>query len=165
MPKTFLKAFILAFLVAAALSGCATVGSEYPKPAPEFKAKLLNGDVVTLADFKGRPLVIGIGATWCPHCMKEAPIFRQVHDHFGDRVGMMGVLMKSTRADVDELVKKAKINFMIAFDPDAEVAKDFGVRGIPRIFFIDKNGMIVDDVFGGIAEDDMIKKIDNMLAR
>jgi len=161
MPLRFSFLIALSLFMAA---GCAAIGQKKaPYPAPEFTVSSITGEEYTLSQFKGKPLVLALGATWCPHCMHEAPIFRKVYDRYGDRVEMMGVLMKSSQKDAEDFLKKNKINFKLALDPEGKVGKAYGVTGIPMIYFINREGYIVDEVFGGIEEDDLVKKIEMLL--
>jgi len=147
------------------LSGCATVGGKVTRrPAPEFTVELVGGGTASLSEFRGRPLVLGMGATWCPHCMHEAPIFRRVYDRYKDRVGMMGILVKSPAKDAEALVRKNSLDFKIGLDPDERVKKSFGATGIPTTYFIDKDGYIVDENFGGMEEDELAEKIERLTA-
>ena len=163
MPLRYCLLMTLLFSLTLA-AGCATLESKKaPYPAPGFTVSSITGEEYTLSQFKGKPLVLALGATWCPHCMHEAPIFKKVYDRYEGRVEMMGVLMKSPQKDAEEFLKKNKLNFKIGLDPEGKVGKAYGVTGIPMIFFINRDGYIVDEVFGGIEEDDLVKKIEMLL--
>ena len=163
MPlRSFLLLTLLLSLVVVA--GCAALErKKEPYPAPEFSVSSITGEEYTFSQLKGKPLVLAIGATWCPHCMHEAPIFKKVYDRYEGRVEMMGVLMKSSQKDAEAFLKKNKLNFKIGLDPEGKVGKAYGVTGIPMIYFINREGYIVDEVFGGIEEDDLVKKIEMLL--
>ena len=145
-------------------AGCATIGQKKaPYPAPDFSVVSTTGEEYTFSQFKGKPLVLALGATWCPHCNHEAPIFKKVYDRYEGRVEMMGVLMKSPQKDAEEMVKKNKLNFKIGLDPEGKVGKAYGVTGIPMMFFINRDGYIVDEHFGGLEEGDLVEKIEMLL--
>lgn len=157
--------FGLLFSVAVLFSACATMGGETkPTPAPDFTIKMLDGREASLAQFKGRPLMICVGATWCPHCLHEAPIFKKVHEKYKDRLGMLGVLIKSKPEDAKALVKKEGLGFDMALDPDNEFAKAYNVKGIPAIFIINSEGMIVDEDVGGLEYSEIVERVDKLLA-
>ncbi len=147
----------------AVATGCATIGQKAPYPAPEFSVSSIAGEEYTLSQFKGKPLVLALGASWCPHCNHEAPIFNKVYDRFKGRVEMLGVLMKSPQKDAEEFLRKNKINFKLALDPEGKVGKAYGVTGIPEIFFINREGYIVDENFGGLEESELTEKIEMLL--
>lgn len=157
---------LLLLIVAAALviSGCASLGTaKGPRPAPDISLSLVGGGEVTLADFRGKPLVVGVGATWCPHCLHEAPIFKRAHDRYGDKVNFLGIIAKSPQKDAEALVRKNGLDFKIGLDPDGSVAKKLGITGFPSSLFINSEGYIVDDNFGGLEESELYEKIDALI--
>jgi len=183
---------LLVFLtvVSVFLFGCAGIGAaqDGPRQAPDFKVTLLTGEEVSLTAsagkplelrvgavvdgrfqephvIKGRPLVLTIGASWCPHCNHEAPVLKRVYDSRKQDAEMLIVITKSPRKDALNMVKKYGFKAMVGFDPDGLVAKAFGVTGIPATFFIDSSGKIVDEYFGSIEEDELNKKIDSLAGR
>ena len=166
MPLSLRFVIVFTVLVFSAIlvTGCAGLGGrKEPRLAPDVKIQLIDGSEISLSDFRGKPLVIGIGATWCPHCLHEARIFKKVYDKYEGRVQMLGIIMKSPQADAEALVRKTELKFKIGVDPDGSVAKALGVHGIPQSYFITADGMIVDDNYGGIEEDDLVKKIEWLL--
>ena len=157
----FISLFSLTFL----FSACATMGGEAkPVPAPDFSLKLLDGKEVSLATFKGKPLMVCVGATWCPHCLHEAPIFKKVHEKYQDRLGMLGVFIKSSPENAQALIKKEGLGFDMALDTDGEFSKAYNVKGIPAIFIIDADGMIVDEDVGGLEYNEITEKVDKLLS-
>ena len=158
---SFLIVFFFTFLMAA---GCASLErKKEPYPAPDFTVSSITGEEYTLLQFKGKPLVLALGASWCPHCNHEAPIFQKVYDRYEGRVEMMGVLMKSPQKESEEMIRKNKITFKIGLDPEGKVGKEYGVTGMPMIFFINRDGYIVDENFGGLEESELVEKIEMLL--
>jgi len=152
------------FIVSLLLFGCAsTGGSKAAKPAPDFKVALSGGGEASLAQFRGKPLVLNFGASWCPHCQHELPGLNASYNKYKGDVGFLAIFMKSKKEDVDALIEKDSLGFKVALDPDASVAALYGVRGIPVTFFIDEGGNIVDDYFGGISESGMSSKIESLI--
>jgi peroxiredoxin len=145
-------------------AGCATIGQKKaPYPAPEFTVSSITGEEYTLSQFKGKPLVLALGASWCPHCNHEAPIFQKMYNKYEGRVEMLGVLMKSPQKESEEMIRKHKLTFKIGLDPEGKVGKAYGVTGIPVLFFINRDGYIVDENFGGLEESDLTEKIEMLL--
>jgi cytochrome c biogenesis protein CcmG/thiol:disulfide interchange protein DsbE len=54
-------------------------------PAPDFSLKDLNGQVVQLADFKGRAVLVNFWASWCPPCRAEMPAFQKIYREYEDQ--------------------------------------------------------------------------------
>src|SRR5689334_25351985 len=51
-------------------------------PAPDFELTSLTGETIRLSQFQGRPVLLSMGASWCPDCRAEAPLLEELHqDH------------------------------------------------------------------------------------
>jgi len=165
--RTLMPVLLIVLFTALLSSGCETVLGGKPAslaPAPGFKVKLLTGEEVTLDQFRaGRPMVLNVGATYCPHCIHELQTFKKVYARYKDRAAVLMVFEKSSEDDARTLVVKHDITFPIANDPDGVVGKAYGVSGMPETFFIDKDGRLVDDYFGAIEEGELSDKVENLL--
>ncbi len=162
----FARLAVALALISVLSLGCATVGGAQGTErsrAPEFKVTLVTGKEVTLEQFRGKPLVLNFGTSWCPHCLHEMPAMKDASEEYEGRVAFLMVFVKSPKKDVEALVKKYRLNFMVADDEDAVVGKAYGVKGIPVTFFIDKDGYIVDEYFGSIEKDELTGKLDSLL--
>lgn len=161
--------YLLALIVIAAfavfLAGCASMGHTVTRrAAPPFKVSLVSGGEATLEQFSGKPLVLVIGASWCPHCLHELPDLVRFHEKYGERVGLLMVFIKSEPGEVKDLVTEHDLKFMVAQDEQAEIAKPYEVKGMPVTFFIDPGGTIVDEYLGGITLDRLTERVDSMLS-
>jgi peroxiredoxin len=147
------------------LAGCAANSSLLGggRPAPDFSVTLMDGKIVKLADFAGKPFVLNFGAAYCPHCIHELPTFKAVHEKYGDDVGILMVFGKGDEPDAREKAKEHNLRFKVAYEDDAHTSKTYGVTGIPKTFFIDADGMIVDEYLGSVSERNMFKKIDALM--
>ena len=87
-------------------------------------------------------VVVDFTATWCPPCKMLAPVLDRVAEKYAGQV-------KIVKVDIDENV---------------EVASKYGVQQIPNLLFF-KNGEVVDQSVGFIAEGALSSKIDDVLAR
>src|SRR5512143_1470228 len=162
----FARLTVALVLISALSLGCASIGGAQGReksPAPAFRTALVTGEEVSLAQFKGKPLLLNIGSSWCPHCLHEMPAMRDASEEYGDRVQFLMVFVKSPRKDVDALIKKYRLKFMVAYDEQALVGKAYGVKGIPVTFFIDRDGFIVDEYFGSIEKDELAEKLDSLI--
>ncbi len=63
------------------------IGSE----APDFTAKLNNGETFTLSDKKGQVILLNFWATWCSNCVKEMPAIEKLYEEYGDQIVIVGV--------------------------------------------------------------------------
>jgi len=165
---TELRLALSLLICAAVLAGCAGAGGvggvkATTKAAPDIKVTLVSGGEATLSSFKGRPVVLCFGASWCPHCLHEMPNLQQVHEKYKDDVVILLVLSKSPEDEVRSIVEKKGLTFPVGMDPDSEAKKAYGVTGIPMSFFIDRQGNIRDDYFGSLEPSTLTDKIEDLL--
>jgi peroxiredoxin len=119
-------------------------------PAPDFTVTTLDGRSVSLADFKGKRVVVDFWATWCPPCVKEIPHFVQLAGETSrDELVLLGISSEDT-AKLEKFVADKGVNYPIA-SAEIDAPPYNEIRGIPTTFFIDRNG-IIQDVFVGYRD-------------
>lgn len=149
-----------AALVAA---GLAAVG----EAAPDFTLQTLHGQAVHLADYRGKTVVVNFWASWCPPCREEMPEFEALFRErraAGDFVLLaLDYRPLDSERDVQRFLDGVaatgqSLTFPIVLDADGEVAARYGVapRGarqatLPVSFFVDRNGIVRDRVFGPVT--------------
>jgi cytochrome c biogenesis protein CcmG/thiol:disulfide interchange protein DsbE len=123
------------------------------KAAPDFRLKAFGGGEVSLADLKGRPVVLNFWASWCyPACYEEAPLLEATWKRYRDQ-GLMvvGVDIQDTEANALEFIRRFGFTFPNAPDPGSKVSIDYGVYGVPETFFIDRQGRIAHKHVGALT--------------
>ncbi|MFI5053188.1 MAG: TlpA family protein disulfide reductase [Acidimicrobiia bacterium] len=118
------------------------------QPAPDFELTTLDGKTVKLSDYRGKPVVLNFWASWCTPCRKEFPLLRNtLAAHHGDFV-LVGVDTNDPiESDGRTFAEQEKAGWPNGFDPDAVVARGYGVNPLPQTFFIDRDGVIRSQVF------------------
>jgi len=117
------------------------------KPAPDFTLKRLDtGAPVTLADLKGKPLVLNFWASWCMPCKAEHPVVAWGAKRFGQDVQFYGVVFEDTEENARGFAGNPDPNFPQLYDDHSRMAVDYGVTGVPETYFIDAQGIIRDKV-------------------
>ena len=115
---------------------------------PVFSLKTPDGKIVKLSDFKGKYLILDFWASWCPDCRKDAPNLVRMYDKFHKR----GFEFLGISFDTDkEAWKKAIEKYGIAYKQvnelkkfhDTDISKAYGVKWIPSMYLIDKEGKVV----------------------
>ena len=137
------------------------------KDAPEFTLTDLGGKKVSLADFKGRPVVVNFWATWCGPCKLEMPWFQEFSSKYkGQGLQVLGLSQDdgASRQDVSDAAKKIGVTYTILL-PDEKVAKKYGgVDYLPETFYIDRSGKVVDVTAGAPSKDQMEALIKKTIA-
>lgn len=126
-----------------------------PTPVSEpvqLRFVALDGRIVDLRDLRGNVVLLEFWATWCPTCIKELPRLKALHDKYQSRgLQVIGVSLDDP-ADEEklfELLERENVRWPQYFPGDghyrtSELAKRFGVTGIPAMFLLDEQGRIVD---------------------
>ncbi|HEX3954005.1 MAG TPA: TlpA disulfide reductase family protein [Stellaceae bacterium] len=120
------------------------------QPAPDVAFTDIDGKPVTLADFKGRPVVLNLWATWCDPCVREMPALDRLQADFVDKLRVVAVSEDRTGAKkVEPFVASAGFHALKVFlDPKGDVGRAFGVRGLPTSIVIDAAGRVIGKVEG-----------------
>jgi peroxiredoxin len=136
--------------------------------APGFTLDSLAGQPITLSDLRGKVVVLNLWASWCPPCRAEMPALNAVYQKFRDQ-GLVVLGVNTTFQD-DETSARAAIRdwgvtFPIAFDRDGATSRQYRVQAMPTTFFIGRDGVIRDIVFGGPLSEALIaSKIEKLMS-
>ncbi len=151
------------------LPGCASPGSateygpEIGNLAPDFTLTGLDGQEVSLSDFRGRPVLINFWASWCGPCRLEMPFLQAVHEKWaGKGLVVLGVNIQEDRVIVEKFVESTGLTFPILLSPGSRVPLSYNVRGIPATFLIDADGVIRDIKIGAFLG---VREIESKLGK
>lgn len=114
--------------------------------APDFRAKTIDGNTYrTMADYKGKVVLLNIWATYCEPCKVEMPSLEGLHKAYGDS-GLKIVAVEIDPSVTDDSIKTyAKnlgITFEILHDPTHVLERDYQTTGYPETFVIGPEGTI-----------------------
>jgi len=144
-------------LQAIALSG-PTEGAP-PKigsPAQDFTATTVDGKKVSLSGFKGHPVWLTFGATWCAACVAEAPDVQAASEKFKPKGAIvLAIFIREDAATVKDYADRVGLTYPKVADPDTRIASAYRVYGIPAHFFIDKSGILRSIKTGGLSPEQM----------
>lgn len=128
--------------------------TELPRPvaAPDFTLKDMDGEEHTLADYRGRVVLLNFWATWCPPCVREMPSLQRLSENLAETdFAVVAVNQFETPDHVFAWSGQLSAfpTFPILFDGDSAVAQAFGVRGLPTTYLLDPNGQVRYRAIGG----------------
>jgi cytochrome c biogenesis protein CcmG, thiol:disulfide interchange protein DsbE len=141
----------LVLLALATISACGGDGNRMGvapvpgNPAPEYSARTLDGESLSLADLSGQVVVLNVWATWCGPCVREMPGLQELHEDYAD-AGLVVVGASVDRGQAEASVRRfleaRDLTFTILLDPDQTVAQRFRTLGVPETFLIGRDGVI-----------------------
>jgi cytochrome c biogenesis protein CcmG/thiol:disulfide interchange protein DsbE len=124
------------------------------KAAPQFELATLDGEAVSLAALRGRPVLVNFWATWCLPCRDEFPLLAEAYRaHADDRLEILGIVHDDTADGARAFAADMGATWPIVLDPDDEAWADYLGVGMPTSFFIDTDGVVQAASLGGFSED------------
>ncbi len=143
--------------------GVAEVATE---PARDFTLELHGGGSVTLAELRGKVVLVDFWASWCAPCRHEAPVLERTYQEYAGRgVEFVGVNIWDSSTSAADYLEEFGIGYPNGTDANGQIAVDYGVKGIPEKFFIDKEGLIQQKFVGPIRADKLQQTLDDLLAK
>jgi peroxiredoxin len=142
MNKLILAVFVLG------LAACGEPAGS--RQAPDLVLQDIAGKTVSLASYRGKPVLINFWATWCDTCRVEMPDLQSLHQRLdGKGPVILGVSMDENLSAVPPFVKEHKITFPILYS-DRKASAAYAVRGLPAAYLIDPEGRIARRWIGAV---------------
>jgi len=125
--------------------GPVTVGQR----APAFTLPGLKSDNVSLAQYRGKVVVLNFWATWCPPCVMETPSLEQFASEMkSDGVTVIGVSVDENGQQLRQFVKEYHLTYPIARDPNAALSHRYGTFKFPETYIIGRDGHVAEKIIG-----------------
>lgn len=134
---------------------------EVGKLSPNFTLENLEGEEVSLEDYKGKIIMLNFWATWCPYCVKEMPDMNRLQEENDDLV-VLAVNIKEEKDKVKEYIEEGGYDFEVVLDTKASVAETYLVGPLPTTYFIDKEGILIGGVPGMLEYPQMKQLIEGI---
>ena len=132
--------------------------------AAGFALKTLDGESVALRNLAGSVVVLDFWATWCGPCREEFPTVEKLRSEFGGAVRFYGV-SDEPRGTVKKFVEEHGYEMTMLLDSNHETNRQYGIRVIPALFVIDRNGIVRAQFFGTQSESALRKAIRSALGQ
>lgn len=133
-----------AFVLAGILAGPDAYTAEVDKPAPAIALPQLQSEqMLTLASLQGRVVLLDFWASWCGPCRQSLPEYQKLRDEFSrDDFEVLAVSVDEERDDALAFLKKFPLQFPLLLDAGSEVARAYGLKGMPSSYLIDRHGVL-----------------------
>lgn len=113
--------------------------------APDFTLHDLDGNEISLSQFRGKKVILNFWASWCTPCKIELPHLQATWDKYkesGDVVLLTVAGSQSDEAAIRSYVKDNNYNFTVCLDSDDSTFNRYEIVSIPKTYFLDKGGVI-----------------------
>ena len=122
--------------------------------APPFTFTTFEGETMSLADLRGKGVVLNFWASWCDPCRAEAELLELTWQQEKDRgIVFIGLDYLDQEPAAKAYLAEYQISYPNGPDLQSEAARRFGIKGVPETFFIDPEGKIAHMVIGPIVNE------------
>jgi cytochrome c biogenesis protein CcmG, thiol:disulfide interchange protein DsbE len=132
-------------------------------PAPGFRLDRLDQPgKLSLAAYRGRPVILNFWASWCIPCKEEAPVLESVWRRYRDRgLVVVGVDINDLRSDARRFARQNGMSYPLVYDGPGRTSSDYGLTGVPETFFVARSGRLVcDRLQAGVHEGENRQRFD-----
>ena len=143
-------------LCVVALAACTRKEETKPalegNPAPDFALSDLSGHKVRLSDLKGKVVLVNFWATWCPPCREEVPSMANLNRLMaGKPFQMLAISIdQEGKQAIEAFFSRAGVTLPALLDSNGAIGKLYGITGVPETFIVDRKGVIMKKVVGGL---------------
>jgi len=136
--KEIATTLILVFVIANAISFFRSPDIK-DKALPEINTLLINQELFSTLDYKGKPVLIHFWATWCPTCKLEAGNIQSLSEHHA----VLTIAVKSGSDEkINSYLQEHELDFKVINDQEGILASQFSVPAFPTTFIYDKDGSL-----------------------
>ena len=137
--------------------------------APDFVIEKLEGGTTSLADHKGKLVLLHFWATWCMPCRVEMPGLESVWQRYkGEGLVILAASVdEGSKGRIEKYKQIFELSFPILLDPDSKVNDLYKVSNMPTSILIDAEGEIISYVSGTVdwLDSETISLLEELLAR
>jgi thiol-disulfide isomerase/thioredoxin len=153
-------AALLVIFVIIILSG----GGQSDQPE-EAEITLLDGETVSLSDYRGQVVLINFWATWCPPCRAEMPTLDAYYrEHRDNGLVLLAINAGETPAAARTFIDANGFTFPVGLDRDSSLSRQFGASGLPLTLVLDADGVVQYRHSGMITREALDEQVTPLLA-
>ncbi len=134
------------------------IAAPYPGyRAPDFAFEDLDGTMIRLSDFRGKPVLLNFWATWCPPCRKEIPDLQRFHEQYANKIVLLGIDWGEDIEEVKRFLERYGATYTNLLDKNGEFFVLYRLTGLPTSYWIDEEGIIRGMWLGAMSVEDMVE--------
>jgi cytochrome c biogenesis protein CcmG/thiol:disulfide interchange protein DsbE len=139
VPVACLAAVVALAGVVTSASGALAPG----QPAPAVRLPTAEGRVISLADLRGKVVLVDFWASWCGPCATAFPVVDSLYRRLHERgFEVMAINLDEKRREADAFLADRAHDMPVVFDPKGASAQAFGLDGMPTSFLIGRDGRV-----------------------
>ncbi len=133
--------------------------------APDFELPDVNGEIVSLSDFAGRPVILNFWATWCAPCRVEMPALQEAQAAYGDGGPVVLTINQEETAErVTEFFDEVGLTLPALLDAEAEVGMAYSAIFLPTTVIVGPDGIVSAVHRGVISREELDGYLGQMAA-
>lgn len=159
VPGAIMLILASGLLLAGCLPGSGPVGTQVGEAAPDFQLQNLDGQLVSLSDLRGKPVLLNFWATWCGPCRGEMPHLEQIYQEWSNKgLILLTINIGESSSQVGDFMREYNLSMPVLLDIRQVVAEQYNITAIPTTFFIDKDGIIQEKIVGAFPNKESIEQ-------
>jgi peroxiredoxin len=124
--------------------------------ASDFTVETLDGEQVSLSDWRGTVVAVNFWTTTCPSCLVEMPVLQDANDRYADdELVILAISDRESAARVQAYIDEYPWTFPILLDPRGQVSNQYAIRAYPTTVWVDAEGVIRAVHVGTLSEHDI----------
>ena len=129
------------------------------KSAPDLQAVDIQGKTISLADLRGKTVLLDFWTTWCPPCQADAPTIQRLNDKYGNKnLAVIGISVSEEREIVENYLKKHPHNYPVVLSSENQLPRPYQIGVFPTYLIIAPDGTLMtaaqgDQGFGKLRKD------------
>lgn len=146
LHRTIHLRLLAALILAAIISAVSLLGhaAQTGQPAPAFNLKKIGADgSLSLADLKGKVVLVDFWASWCGPCRQSLPLYNKLRAEFPRQdFDIVAINLDEDVADAKTFLAQHPIEYTALQNPQGDIAKAFDLKGMPSSYLVDRDGIV-----------------------
>ena len=118
------------------------------KPVPDFSETDLDGNPISLQQYRGKVILLDFWGVWCGPCLAEMPNLKRVYDTYKDKgFDIIGVSLDDEESELRDYIKENDIQWRQIYSgerwADDPLAQQYEITGVPEPWLIDRDGKLI----------------------